>query len=156
MYTIHEDKPQSLIIIAGTNDISYRLQDGTADASDIADDILDIARNAKCNGVESIFVSGIIIRRGIKYEQLRKEINLKLRLICSEEGFHFVSHDNILMEDLWRDGLHLNNRGMYKLKRNLLKCCNIPVIKSDLSQCYNTLDPYWEQDNPYLNSEYHF
>ena len=136
-YTIEEDSPKSIIILAGTNDISYAYGVGMEpDPYTISEHVMDIGRKAKRKGVESVYVSGIIRRRGRRYERIRKDINCMLERKCNEEGSCYVNHDNISLENLSFDGLHLNHMGTERLMQNLLKCC-----KST---------PYWEQFNPYL------
>ena len=131
-YTLTIDKPSQLIINAGSNDVSYDMNGGGANAEDIADRILNIARDARNAGVKGIFISGLMKRRGMQYVEIINEINLRLRLRCVMEDFNFIDNSNIGLDDLC-DGLHLNHRGNLKFIKNLLQCCHSfnPYLNAD-------------------------
>ena len=131
-YTLQVDKPSQLIVAAGSNDISYDMSKGVADPQVIAERILNIARDARNEGVRDIFISGLMKRRGRQYNYIILEVNLALRLRCVEENFHFISNENIELGDLC-DGLHLNYKGNAKFIQNLLQCCHSynPYLNAD-------------------------
>ena len=122
-YTLQMEKPTQLIINAGSNDVSYDTYTGHADADIIADRILNIARDARKAGVRTIYISGLMVRRGKQYISIIKQINHKLISQCMIEQFHFIDNSNILLGDLC-DGLHLNPKGNMKFVYNLLQCCH--------------------------------
>ena len=64
-YTLQNDKPDSLIIVAGTNDVAYDYGNGIADVATIGNRILNIAQDAKASGVKDIFISGLMTRKGL-------------------------------------------------------------------------------------------
>jgi len=127
-----------MIIMAGSNDVSYDSKDGqTANPEEIASRIIDIGKNAKLHGVTRVFVNSIIYREGYFYNSIINKINLILRLKCNSENFYYIDNNNIYTVDLI-DGLHLNSVGNDKLMRNLLNCC----------QSYN---PYLLEEVDYSN-----
>ena len=131
-YTLQVDRPTHLIIVAGTNDVAYDMSSGSAKPEEIAGLILNIARDAKEEGVKDIFISGLMGRRGLQFYDIISEINIILRLNCIREDFIFINNDNILLHDL-SDGLHLNQKGNTKFINNLLQCCHSynPYLNAD-------------------------
>ena len=117
-WTIENESPESIVIVAGTNDINY---DKNPSVAEISDRIMNIARQAKQMGVPNIFVCGIISRRSNGFDSIIKDINLALRLLSTDEGFVYISNENILKSDLNGDGLHLNPNGTKKLMHNILE-----------------------------------
>ena len=132
-YTLENDHPDNVIIVAGSNDVAYDTAKGVADAGVIAERILQIAADAKAAGVQEVFISSIMKRRGKQYMNIINDINIILQLKCLDKGYHFVDNSNISLYDL-SDGLHLNPYGNIKFMGNLLRCC--------------------ESYNPYLDGDY--
>lgn len=128
-------KPNTLIIVAGTNDISYDTKSGMADADVISDRIINIGKEAvrdfKC--VEKIAISSIMIRGAAQYSDIVFDINLRLRLKCIREDFTYIDNECITKHDLY-DGLHLNRFGNDKFLHKLLSCCESynPCLADDL------------------------
>ena len=132
---LERHKPNTLIIVAGANDISYDTKTGTADADVIAERIINIGKEAvrdfKC--VERIAISSIIIRGAAQYADIVFDVNLRLRLKCIQEDFTYIDNECITKQDLY-DGLHLNKFGNDKLLHKLLSCCESynPCLTDDL------------------------
>ena len=121
--TINNDVPRGLIAVAGANDISYmRRGKNQPDVLQIAQDIIDIGLNAKNKGVRNIFISSIITRPGFRHEVIRRQVNKILYSMCIYHNFYFINNDNIGLEHIWEDGLHLNDSGAAILKNNLARC----------------------------------
>ena len=123
-YVIQKHRPNKLIIVAGTNDISHEARAGNADADTIAEKIISIGREAirdfEC--VENVAISSIIIRGSAQYSDIVFDVNIRLRLKCIQEDFTYIDNECITKEDLY-DGLHLNRFGNEKLLHKLLSCC---------------------------------
>ena len=136
-YTLMNDKPDNLIIMAGSNDVSYDSKDGnTADPEAIATRIIEIGTNARRHGVSRVFINSIINREGYFYNRIIKKLNLILRLKCNTEQFYFIDNSNISLTDL-SDGLHLNSNGNNIFIHNLLNCCesyNPYFLEDDYNQ----------------------
>ena len=58
-------------------------------------------------GVNDIFISAMICRRGKFLNEKVKRINFLLELICEENWYFFIEDTNIETRDLWKDGIHL-------------------------------------------------
>ena len=118
-FSIEALKPVQLFVIAGTNDISY--SNGEIDPEILAVRILNIGIQAVEMGVKCVCIQGIPTRRGRKYNDLIRQVNLYLQTFCKDAGFVFKSSDDIdRFSDLNRDGLHLNFRGTQKLIYSIL------------------------------------
>ena len=89
-YTLQMENPSQLIINAGSNDVSYDMNAGHADAEIITERVLNIARDARIAGVRSIFISGLMARKGRQYHYVIEEINARLRLRCMIEELHLL------------------------------------------------------------------
>ena len=123
-YTLLNDKPDYLIVMAGTNDVSYDSKNGNEpDPEEIATRIIEIGRNARRHGVTRVFINSLIKREGLFYNRIITRINLLLRLKCNAEKFYFIDNCDISINDLC-DGLHLNYDGNKIFMRNLLNCCD--------------------------------
>ena len=139
--TLENDHPDNVIIVAGSNDVAYDTAKGVADAGVIADRILQIAADAKAAGVQEVFISSIMKRRGKQYMNIINDINIILQLKCLDKGYHFVDNSNISLYDL-SDGLHLNPYGNIKFMGNLLRCCESynPYLDGDYLDCHEKIN----------------
>ena len=70
--------------------------------------------------MKSISISGHTINNRL-HSDLINTMNNALKLDCIKYGSNFI---NILPDDLWQDGLHLNNSGKGKLLNNFLVSLN--------------------------------
>ena len=124
-YTLQNDKPDHIIIMAGTNDVSYDSHDGRQpNPEEIAGRIIDIGKNAQKQGVSRVFINSIIQREGNFYNKIISKVNLLLRLKCNTYQFYFIDNSNINPSCDLIDGLHLNDNGNRIFIRNLLNCCD--------------------------------
>ena len=117
------DSPDTLIILAGTNDLAYAFRNNEdPDVDSIATSIINTGRYAREKGVKTIYINSIIVRRGYRYKYPRTRLNNIIRAKCEELGFFYIDNEGIRMDDLCEDGLHLNEFGTEKLRTNFLKC----------------------------------
>ena len=77
-YSLQEFQPDTMVVIAGANDITYDSQAGNADAKQIAAKVTNIARDALAKGIHDVYVFGITQRRNKQFNQLIKQTNLEL------------------------------------------------------------------------------
>ena len=101
--TFEAMKPDVFILHVGTND----LQERNFDAKTLLTDIIRICQDARDKGVNTIFVSSIIARKDLSLQRRLDEINLILENDCKENGFIFISNENIMHEHICNDGVHL-------------------------------------------------
>ena len=111
--TLRDDKPDHIILHAGTNDL--RTEKTT---SQIAKSIMDLTTSLKNNG-NSVIVSGIVPR----FDNLNNkatEVNNRLVLMCAERNIPFISHSESIdsSKHLNESKLHLNFNGVKVFAEN--------------------------------------
>ena len=84
---------------------------------------MKIASECKTYGIKNIFISGLTINNRL-HSDLINTMNNALKLDCIKYGYHFIENSNILPDNLWQDGLHLNSSGKGKLLNNFLVSLN--------------------------------
>jgi len=122
-YNLEHMQPQNIVVVAGANDISNEYTKPNPDHRQIADQVIQIGRDAKQLGVREVYIIAIIHRRDKKYAQLTSLANIELRLLSDSEGFHYVDTGLIKADDLQADGLHVNYHGKKKMMHTILSCC---------------------------------
>ena len=115
--------PDKIIVVAGTNDLSYDQQSGNFEAEIIAEKIMNVGRAGARKGL-SVVISSLFIRKNHEKNRCTQAVNDILKVKCETEGFEYMDQRNIRVEHLARDGLHLNDNGLSILRRNLLKILN--------------------------------
>ena len=134
---LEKHQPETLIVVAGTNDISFDTHAGTANADVIAERVIAIGKEAvrDFKSIKRVAISSIILRGAAQYSGIVFDVNLRLQLRCIQEGFAYINNEGIEKRDLY-DGLHLNRFGNEKFLHKLLSCC--------------------ESYNPYLDDDLHY
>jgi hypothetical protein len=117
-----EHCPDTLLLHVGTNELTNR----DKSASQIAEDILSAGKTAISFGVNSILVSGLVLRRnGVPLEIKRKNVNAILKEHCTlNSSFTYIDNDNITLDDLYEDRVHLIESGSIKLANNFINAVN--------------------------------
>jgi hypothetical protein len=117
-----EHCPDTLLLHVGTNDLTNR----DKSASQIAEDILSAGKTAIRFGVNSILLSGLVLRRnGVPLEIKRKNVNAILKENCTlNPSFSYIDNDNITLDDLYEDRVHLVESGSIKLANNFINAIN--------------------------------
>ena len=111
-------KPDMVILHTGTNDLK-----SNQNPSDIANEIVNLAKNIKNSGTE-VSISALI-PRGDRLSEKGKKVNKVLQEKCTAENFAFILHKNINSKlDLFPDKLRLNKKGQSILKGNFRKFIN--------------------------------
>ena len=109
-------KPEMVILNIGTNDLK-----SNQNPSDIANGIVNLAKNIKNSGTEASI--SFLIPRGDRLSEKGKKVNKELQEKCTAENFAFILHKNINSKlDLFPDKLH--PKGQSILKGNFRKFIN--------------------------------
>ena len=116
-HTLLVDKPDTVILNVGTNDIG----DGKR-TDDIAAEIVDLVNMCHDFGVIDVYVSEIIYRPR-KGKQVN-ELNNYLRARTYIDDFYLINHRNIDSRHIAKDDLHLNYNGVCQLANNFLTTLN--------------------------------
>ena len=81
--------------------------------------------SAKCKsyGVKHVFLSGLLYTSKVK-ENLLVHINRMIKELCTSDGYECIDNDNIPRDMLYKDGLHLLDKGKYFLSRSFIENLN--------------------------------
>ena len=120
-----DDKPDTVIIHVGTNDVLNGAND-----TELANSIIKIGMICKQHGVNDVFISSILVKKSPRLNALVRKVNDQLRDLCVSNGFQFISNDMISTDYLWRDGIHLQDAGTDILSSNFCKILN-EILFSD-------------------------
>ena len=115
-YTLNEEQPDAVIVHVGTNAL---VKDDTCK---IAEDVLKIVEICKNYGVNTVLVSGITYRS--QFKEKICEINNFINARQLVNDFIFINNENINERDIWKDKVHLNDKGIVKLANNFIKSIN--------------------------------
>ena len=106
-----------VILHTGTNDLK-----SNQNPSDIANEIISLAKNIKISGTEVSISS--LIPRGDRLSEKGKKVNKELEEKCTAENFAFIVHKNINSKlDLFPHKLNPNKNGQ-GIKGNSRKLIN--------------------------------
>ena len=114
--TLEEERPDAIIINAGTNNLQKR----DYDAPTVVQDIMKIAKTANENGVGQIFISSITARHDQRLQNRANEVNSTLKELCSRNNIIFIDNGDINNEHVCNDGVHLSENGLEILATNFL------------------------------------
>ena len=115
---VYHNSPKQVVIIAGTNDVSYSHQNNNFDSKKIVETLIKTGRNVMKNGA-SVIISGLFYRRNKVLNKCNKEVNKLLKERCEAEGMMYMHQNNIKNEHICDDNLHLNDDGSLVLLNNI-------------------------------------
>ena len=118
---IEEDKPDTMILNAGTNNFSKTNQT----AEEIVNDIFEIVDICRQGGVNQMYVSSITCRP--QYQDKVDAVNDLLQAYGTHHNYDYIDNSEISEFHLKRDGVHLNPQGVNVLEDNFLYYLNRPV-----------------------------
>ena len=104
----------------GCNDVNNK----NSTPEKIANEIADMAILCRDYGVNDVFISAMICRRGKSLNRKVKRVNFFLKQICGKNGYFFIDNSNIEIRDLWKDGIHLLESGKTKLAEHFIYFLN--------------------------------
>ncbi len=79
------------MVHVGTNDI-YGRNTRDIDCLTIACDIINIGRKCVAHGVNTVFISSILMTRNFSSNEKVKEINSLLMELCAENDFIYINN----------------------------------------------------------------
>ena len=112
-------KPDTLIIHAGTNDLTNGVNT-MKKVRKLVKVVCEIDESEKIK----IGFSSVICRKDKDLEDEQNEINVKLKKYCEGKGFVFIENDNIIESGLNNSKLHLNKKGTNILTQNMKRSFN--------------------------------
>ena len=133
---INEYKPNTVIIMAGTNNLSKRRYQM---AEEIADEVMQIVKTFRNAGVKKIFVSSVTCRP--RYQNKVNKLNELLQHYAGVYGFDYIDNACIvekhLVKDRRNDSVHLNREGIRILTNNFLAYLNSPPTTLPFASIWN-------------------
>ena len=115
------DKPDTVIIQAGGNDLQSEGRSRPTPVENIADHLVETGETCRRYGAKRIFIGGVTSRKGLQRECFA--LNDEIKKKCARHGFTFIDNSNISVTHL-TDGVHLSDCGSEILKRNFLDALN--------------------------------
>ena len=101
---ILELSPDQVILHVGTNDLKQK------EPQQVADSIVDLARQVENSSEASITMSELVPRRD-KFNEAVTTTNVHFKSYCRQNGWELIQHRNISEKGLNQGGLHLNVKG---------------------------------------------
>ena len=105
--------PDQICQHVGTNDLK------SSTLSDVADAIIDLAREAENASESEIVISELTARNG-DYCDAVKAVNKRLKQFCNENNWKLISHANVSSKGLNKGDLHLSGEGNELLQQNFV------------------------------------
>ena len=106
-----DETPDRIILHGGCNDVNNKNSTPEKTANQIAGMVI-LCRDY---GVNDIFISAMVCRRGKFLNGKVKRVSFLLKLICEENGCFLIDNSSIEVRDLWKDGIHLLESGKTKV-----------------------------------------
>ena len=115
-FTLKEQNFEAVII--------YRIIDILYDSSSrqinlILQNIKEIGKKCIRYKVEYVFISSLTFNTRISHKLLN-EVNEMTERVCLENGFYYIENGNVYENDLFKDGLHLQNSSKNNLAQNFI------------------------------------
>ena len=120
IFTLVDNKPDTVLLHAGTNDIP-----SIANDTELANNIINIGLSCKNHDVSKVLIPSLLVKKILELNPVIRSVNDQLRKLFEINGFLFINNDMITTERLWRDGIHLQDIGTKILSRNFYQVLNI-------------------------------
>ena len=86
----------------------------------VSKDIINIANYYKNVAVKQIIISGLTLTTRLN-ESFIYQLNNSIKVLHQKHGYRFHNNSNVSSDNLWQDGLHLNNSSKGVLLNNDVK-----------------------------------
>ena len=115
-----QEKPDSIIIHGGTNDL-YGRNSNQNSADEVACQLIEISVKARSSGVRNIFISSILPINEQQANAKSMDINSLLKTYCEAYNFVLINNSNLTNEDLKEnDPVHLSLDGREEMVKNFI------------------------------------
>ena len=118
-----EQKPDITVIHVGGNDINYKNK-GNVKVNELADNIISLAMTCRGFCVPDVVISEVLPKKNIAVTAIIRKVNDRMRGLCKNNKFHFISHQHITRDSLYYDGVHLTDPGTEILADNIVDYIN--------------------------------
>ena len=106
--TLEEQNFEAVIIHVGINHILY--DNSSPQINLLLQNIKGIGKKCKNYKVKYVFLSSLTFNTRIS-QKLLNEVNKMIEKICLENGYHYIENGIVYENDLFKNGLHLQNSG---------------------------------------------
>ena len=120
---LKEQKPDIIVIHVGGNDINCKIK-GNVNVNEPADNIINLAVICRDFGVPDIAISEVLPKKSIAVTAIIRKINDRVKELCKNQKFHFISHQHMTKDFLYHDGVHLTDPGTEILAENIVDYIN--------------------------------
>ena len=120
--TLKEEKPEIVILHVGINDL-LSSRDNITPEEEIATEIMKIGITCKNHGVETVFISGITFCKNVEHGRIDR-VNRMIKEESENNGFIYINNDEINGNNVWKDGIHLEESGKVILANNFIDHIN--------------------------------
>ena len=114
---------RSVLIHIGTNDINNHKLYAVLPEK-LASGIIEFGRTCNSFNVKEVFVTSVLCQKEAILSNQITCTNELLNKLCKENGFIYILNSNITPSHLFKDGIHLNDIGTFKLGDNFVKHVN--------------------------------
>ena len=115
--TLEEQNFEGAIIHIGINDTLY--DNSLRQINLLLQNIKEIGKKCKSYKAKYVFISSLTFNTRISHKLLN-EVNETIERVCLENGYHYIENGNIYENDLFKDGLHLQNSDKKILSHNFI------------------------------------
>ena len=106
--TLEEQNFEAAITHSGINGILY--DSSSRQINILLQNIKEIGKKCKNYKVKYVFISSLTFNTRLSLKLLN-EVNEMIEWVCLENGYHYIENENVYENDLFKDGLHLQNSG---------------------------------------------
>ena len=106
--TLQEQNFKVVIIHIGINDILY--YSSSRQINLLPQNIKEIGKKFISYKVKYVFISSLTFNARISHKLLN-EVNEIIESVWLENGYYYIKNGNVYENDLFKDGLHLQNSG---------------------------------------------
>ena len=121
---LNDVTPDVLILHIGCNDIGNK----QLTENEIAKWIVKIGRQGKESNLRDVFISSLMRRAQKRLNDKVIAVNNILKHVCKLNRLGFIDDTNICAENLFEDGLHLNDDGKVILANNFIYVLNTFIL----------------------------
>ena len=107
----------------GGNDINYK-DKGNINVNELADNIISLAMICRDFGIPDVEISEVLPKKSIAVTAIIRKVNARVRQLCKNNKFDFISHQHITRDFLYHDGVHLTDPGTEILVDNIVDYIN--------------------------------
>ena len=122
---LNDDTPDVLMLHIGCNNIGNKQLTENEIAEWI---IVKVGRQCKESNVNDVFISSLICRAQKRLNDKVIAANNILKRVCKLNELGFIDNSNICAENLFEDGLHLNDDGKVILANNFIYVLNTFIL----------------------------